>query len=285
MARDHHQLVPERLRSLTRWAGRGYRRVEHALRNARSSPQHAPLFVLGNQKSGTSAIAALLGRACGLSVAVDMLMEVNRPRFHRVPSGELPFADYVHANRWEFSHDVVKEPNLTFLYQELAEAFPDSRMIFILRDPRDNLRSLLNGIEIPGDLPRLEARYTEHLNAGWKLVLDGSWCGIEGEHYVDQLAARWNRCAETYLENREKLALCRYEDFRADKLGELARLAEAVGRPVVRDVSGEVDRQYQTRGDTNVGWEEFFGPNLARIESVCAEGMRALGYSSREGGS
>lgn len=280
MSADRHELVPEALRPLSRWLGRGYRRAQHALRNMLSKPQTAPVFVLGNQKSGTSAIAALLARACGRSVALDMLMEVNRPLFQRVPSGALSFADYVHANRWEFSHDIVKEPNLTFLYPELARAFPDSRVVFILRDPRDNIRSLLDGIGIPGDLARLQARHTEPLNAGWRLVLDGSWCGIEGEHYIDQLAARWNRCAEIYCANREKLVLCRYEDFRSDKLGEVTRLAGAVGLAIEHDVSGEVDRQYQTRGNRSVSWEEFFGSeNLARIEVSCESGIREFGYS------
>jgi hypothetical protein len=35
--------------------------------------------VLGAQKSGISAIAALSARACDLSVSIDMLVEIERP--------------------------------------------------------------------------------------------------------------------------------------------------------------------------------------------------------------
>jgi hypothetical protein len=277
--RDHHSGVPPLLRPLSRRVGRGYRRVEHTLRNARSTPHEAPIFVLGNQKSGTSAIAALLGRACGLDVSLDMLMEVGRPRIQEVPAGSLSLDAYIRLNRWEFSHALVKEPNLTFLYPQLAAAFPRSRFVFIARDPRDNIRSLLNAIRIPGDLARLEDRQTRELAPGWALVLDGRWCGVEGEHYIDQLAARWVRCIDIYLESRDAQTLCRYEDFLADKLGELTRVALALGQPVVSDVAAEVDRQFQTRGDRSVAWEAFFGPeHLSRIERICADGMRKLGY-------
>ena len=124
MTTSIHELVPHRLRPLSRSAGRLYRRAKHALRNVLSSPRPAPIFVLGNQKSGTTAMAALLGRACGLSVSLDMLMEVSRPIFQRVPSGELPFSEYIRRNRWEYSHEIVKEPNLTLLYAQLADACP-----------------------------------------------------------------------------------------------------------------------------------------------------------------
>jgi hypothetical protein len=243
----------------------------------------APIFVLGNQRSGTSAIAGLLGRTCGLSVALDMLMEVSRPRIDLVTRGALTFGAWVHENRWEFSHDVVKEPNLTFLVPELVRAFPKSRVVFIVRDPRDNIRSLLNAMGIPGDLEALEKARTRGLYPGWSLVLDGHWCGIECENYIDQLAARWAHATARYLERREEFILCRYEDFRADKLGELTRLAEALERPVVNDVSEELDRQFQVRGDRDAQWDEFFGTaNLARIGRICAEGMQALGYEAAQ---
>ena len=117
------------------------------------------------------------------------------------------------------------------------------------------------------------------MNPGWELVLDGRWLGIEGDHWVEQLAGRWVHCANVYRASPESFVLCRYEDFVADKLGELRRLATAVGQEVVADVSAELDVAFQPSGDRNVGWLEFFGEeNLARIERVCGETRAALGY-------
>ncbi|MFW5993131.1 MAG: hypothetical protein ACOCPO_03245 [Desulfohalobiaceae bacterium] len=49
------------------------RRAYLYLRNltATSSLQQEPIFVLGNQKSGTSAVAGLLGEMAGESVTID----------------------------------------------------------------------------------------------------------------------------------------------------------------------------------------------------------------------
>ena len=276
---DLHAGVPGWMRPATRWAGRHFRRTQHGVRSALATVHPEPLFVLGNQKSGTSAIAALLARSCGLSVSLDMLQETWRPIFQSVVSGALSFDDYIRVHRWEFSHEIVKEPNLTLLVPQIVERFPASPVVFVLRDPRDNLRSLLNGLAIPGDLSALEEGHRGRVNPGWELVLDGRWLGIEGAHYIDQLAGRWVYCANVYSENASRMQLCRYEDFRDDKLGELQRLAGAVGRPVVADVSDELEVPFQPAGDRQVGWEEFFGTeNLARIDRICGAAMEALGY-------
>ncbi len=274
-----HQRVPGELWRFTFGAGRIYRRVEHALRSVLARENPRPVFVLGNQKSGTTAIAALLGRACGLSVSLDMLQETNFPCFHRVIEGKLSFERYRRRNRFEFSHEIVKEPNLTLLYPFLAEAFPGSEMVFVVRDPRDNIRSQLNRLQIPGDLPGLEAAYRQRLNAGWKLVVDGRWLGIEGDHYVDQLAGRWLHCVRIYRQAADRMRLVRYEDFMADKLGELGRLAADLELPVIEDVRDALDRDFQPRGQRGADWRDFFGAeNLARIEKICAEEMDSLGY-------
>jgi hypothetical protein len=260
--------------------GRHYRRLQHRVRSELSQVHPDPVFVLGNQKSGTSAVAGLLARTCGLTASLDMLQETTRPIFQRVVRGEMPFDDYVRANRFEFSHGVVKEPNLTLLQPQIAARFPDAPTVFVLRDPRDNLRSLLNALRIPGDLDALGSEHRGLVNAGWDLVLDGRWLGIEGDHYIEQLAGRWVYCANVYRENAASMQLCRYEDFVADKLAELSRLAAAVGRNVTTDVSDSLDLVFQPAGDRGVGWQTFFGTeNLARIERICGEAMEPLGYS------
>ena len=276
---DHHRRVPALLRPFSRAVGRQFRFLQHRTRSALAKVNPEPVFVLGNQKSGTSAIAGLLARACGLSVSLDMLQETRRPIYPRVVSGELSFDDYVRIHRFEFSLDVVKEPNLTLLYPQIVKRFSASPAVFVLRDPRDNIRSLLNSLAIPGDLASLESRHKGRVNAGWELVLDGRWLGIEGEHYIEQLAGRWCYCANVYRENAAILLLSRYEDFVADKLGELRRLADALGLAVVADVSGELERAFQPAGNRDVTWETFFGAdNLATIERVCGDSMEGLGY-------
>ena len=64
----------------------------------------------------------------GWAVRIDRHADGSRSSvFHPIPSGEVTFRDYVRRNRWEFSHDIVKEPNLPFLYPQVRETFPGGR--------------------------------------------------------------------------------------------------------------------------------------------------------------
>jgi hypothetical protein len=75
------------------------------------------------------------------------------------------------------------------------------------------------------------------------------------------------------------MVLIKYEDFMKDKAATIMGLARALGRQPRHDISDKVDVQYQSRGDRDVKWVDFFGPNnLARLERICAVRMAAFGY-------
>lgn len=239
-----------------------------------------PIFMLGNQKSGTSAIAALLADLTGVSVTIDIpgICEPVQPRLH---NNKLSFAKFVAANKYDFSKDIIKEPSLTFLYNELMPHFPEGKVVFIIRHPVDNIRSILNRLNLPGDLDQLGKKELKKLRSApydWTRVVDGRWLGIECHNYIEQLAERWNLAADIYLKHSENMVLMRYEDFRADKIGELSLLAEKLGLEPTHDIEDKVNIQYQPAGK-NVDKIDFFGEdNLARIENICAERMKSFSY-------
>lgn len=272
------------LRRLLMRAGRGPRR----LLEAAIERQPAALFVLGNQKSGTTAIAALLAELTARSVTLDLDWARAQAPFQRLQRGELGFAGFLRANRLELGRCVVKEPTFTFFVPELRAAFPAARFVFVLRDPRDNIRSILDRLGLPGDRRRLDPAAVEHLPLGWRQVLDATWLGrAPGDQpgdrsgdYIEALAARWNACAEVYVRHAGSMILVRYEDFKADKLGSLEVLANSLGWPPRRDVRGSLDRPFQPRGNAAASWPAFFGANLSRIEDLCGPHMRDLGYGA-----
>ena len=237
-----------------------------------------PVIVLGNQKAGTTAIAALLAQRAGLPATLDF--RYLSPTWLRdVHDGTVDVRSFVGRYRLDFSRPVVKEPHLSLLHPALAATVPGARFVMIVRDPRDNIRSILDRLGLPGHLGRLGPDWDRNVNELWRLVVDGRWAGIGGQTYVESLAARWSRIADAYLDRPDSFALVRYEDFLADKEGAVTDLAVRLRLPLRNSVADAVDTQYQPRGNRAVGWSEFFGPdNLALIEGTCGDRLAALGY-------
>lgn len=234
------------------------------------------VFVFGNQKSGTTAISALLSNLGKLSATLD-IMTFTVEEQDMLHERRLLFKDFVKKHKKEFSNELIKEPALTFLYEEVKNCFTLSRGMFIIRDPRENIRSILNRVKVRGDMHKIDN--FDKLPNAWQRIIDNRWMGMEYDHYIDSLAARWNRAANVYLEHADDMILVRYEDFMADKVGVIEQTAAKLGIEKRNDISGKVDIQYQPRGDRNISWLVFFGEeNLKRITDICGEHMKHFGY-------
>ncbi|HEX7065258.1 MAG TPA: sulfotransferase [Bacillales bacterium] len=248
----------------------------------RSTVYPNPIIVLGNQKSGTSAIAALLAELTGLSVTIDLL-EIREPVQGKLHRGELSFSEFVNRNKYDFSKEIIKEPSLTFLVEDLDRYFPETKKVFIIRDPRDNIRSILNRVKIPGDLKQLgheEEKQLKRAPLDWKRVIDSRWLGIEGENYIEWMAERWNLAVDIYKKHEEEMILVRYEDFVKDKVAHIEQLAQTLGLPKINGIEDKVDIQYQPAGNQRVNKVDFFGEeNLMKIENLCGTRMKEFGYA------
>lgn len=239
--------------------------------------EERPIFVLGNHKAGTTVIAALLGELSGLPVSLELKRQIHRSQFEQVYSGQLSMEDFVERNRVAFSRRIIKENQLLFLFEALHRRFPEGQFIGIIRDPRDNIRSILNRLDIPGDGDRSFRELS--VGRAWRHVIDNSWLDINCEHYIEQLAHRWNRAAEVHLANRQRMPLVQYEKFSANKREVLVEVAEQLGIPHDNDITPWLDVQYQPRGDRRISWPEFFGrDNLDRIETICRHRMSQFEY-------
>lgn len=242
-----------------------------------STINRSPIIILGNQKSCTSAITHLIADYGGLTKTVD-IPESWWPTLEELLDGTLPLKDFARKYSFYFSRDVIKEPNLTFLFDQLSRIHPGAKFVFVIRDPRSNIRSLLNRISVPGNLPRMDEDEVHAIPADWRPVFDAALWDLPDGNYVEILARRWVRAARVYLDHQDRIHLVRYEDFNADKLQTIEKLAQKLGVSSQRDITDQLDVQFQPKGNKSISWEVFFEENLERIEDICSREMAELGY-------
>ena len=250
-------------------------------RHYTSSVNPAPILIFGNQKSGTSAITALLGEATRSSYTIDVYCHYLGLEKEML-QGKIETRKLLEIVRYHFSKVIIKDPGFIFFYEELNSHFPESKKVFIYRDPRQNIRSILNRLNLPGHFHDLDQGSWEKLEAkfpGWYLVLEGSLAGHKGKTYIETLALRWRRVMETYFNNKIDFVPIRYESFLSDKIGMIAHLAELLGLEVKENISPLKDLQFQPKGNKNISLEAFFGSkNLRIIEEICGKIMIDVGY-------
>jgi len=240
------------------------------------------VIITGMPKSGTTAIARLLGAATGQSVCSDP--------FYRLSQMKVDFRDKLFANQlslktlWRryrrvFSGTIVKDPNFVLLLPQIREMLPDAQIVFIIRDPRDNIRSILNRLDLPGRTQVGDHELAE-LPIGWRNLLGGRNPDISGNDCVEVLAGRWRMAAEVLREYQKFCVDIRYEYFRENKSAAIFQLAKQLGYSDFLSIDHLVDVQYQPKGDSTVSWDDFFGETqLEVIERVTAPLLQEYGYA------
>lgn len=241
------------------------------------------VFVLGNQKSGTSAISALLGMMTNSSVAIDFSTDrVSAVQLVRMRKLSVQALFELDIDRIK-ACSVLKEPHLTFLYEDLRLSYPRAQFVFVVRDPADNIRSICDRLRIETkDL--LSPIFTFNLSAtfkpnpGWELVFYDET--LYPEHFyslcvLELLAHRWKMAAQVYLSNRESMELVRYEDFLKDKEATITNLVNSLGMTPRRSIRAQMDKQFQPRGGRHLSITQR---HRAIISKIASREMRLLGY-------
>jgi hypothetical protein len=166
----------------------------------------------------------------------------------------------------------IKEPNGSIGAPLLGEAFPESRMILLVRDPRDVVSSAM------------AAQKKGSWGEGWR-ANGGSDSLADTD--PDEFARQWANMYTVSLGNARKAykahkgprAVVRYEDLRADTLETMRRLYSTLDIPVgEQELAGVVQRHAWEnvpenkkgpdkphRKATPGGWKEDLTPEQARI--------------------
>lgn len=265
-----------------------HKKIKNHINRLFLTPDKVKLVVLGNQKSGTTVIAALLSEISDIAMSNDPLYMMDwgtgqtAQELIANPEGLQALCD--HRPEY-FSQKIIKDPDFVFIYPSLRKMYTSARFVFVVRDPRDTIRSICNRLALDGRLENVlpKAADMKGGNHHWELILSGRLPPLhtrkDGLGFIEHLAHRWNCAVQIYLENKADMLLVKYEDFLRNKEGFIKQLAGELDIPDRCSIADKVNIQYQPKGNPNVRWLEFFGENnLASIENICAEFLPVFGY-------
>lgn len=162
---------------------------------------------------------------------------------------------------------VIKDPWGSIGAPLLMEALPESRMIFLVRDPRDVVASILHVTflrETPST-PRWQKAEEQ----------TDDFVREEAEFYLGSIS----RTRQAYEAHEGRKALVRYEDLKADTLGTMKRIYSALEIPADE---GELAKAVEKRSLENIpedkkgegtvrrrgtsgGWREDLTPEQVEI--------------------
>lgn len=121
---------------------------------------------------------------------------------------------------------VVKEPNGSEGAPLLMEALPESRMLFIVRDPRDVVSSMRDA--------RRQGGWQYESSSGNRR--SARQADIDSEQSIRQLARHYQqnvgKAKEAYDAHRGRKSFVRYEELNTDTLDTMKRICSELGLPV-----------------------------------------------------
>ena len=194
---------------------------------------------------------------------------------------------------------IVKEPNGSLSAPLILEAFPESRLIFLMRDSRDVVASLLDAAKEESwyGYNRYEASVAEALWSGNLTTLEHR----SEEEFIEQLAKNYmtniGAVKAAYDKHPDALkVMVRYEDLRNDPLKHIVRICDTLQIQVDKSQLEQAVKKHSWenvpddkkgfgkhhRKATPGGWQEDLTPEQATmIERITAPILHE--YYPREG--
>jgi LPS sulfotransferase NodH len=124
-----------------------------------------------------------------------------------------------------------KTPKNALRVPFLLEVFPDAQFIFLQRDPRANLSSMMQAWRAKG---WVTYRGLPGWPGPWSLLLPPGYERLQGKPLEEVVAYQWRVANETILDDleavpRERWTSARYEDLVADPRAEVVKLLAFMG--------------------------------------------------------
>lgn len=296
LTRIYSRLIGERERA---YLELGRLRSRVAGRDARDIDPGRMVWIFGSGRSGSTWLRSMMGELDGARVWEEPMVGRLFGEFYaRAPKDNLRSADFVMGTPirkgWISSirnfvldgarysnprlgageYLVIKEPNGSVGAPLLMEALPESRMILLVRDPRDVVASVLDAAREGGWLYESREGRTG-ARRGKTARRPNSYVRERARVYRRGVESAWR----AYDAHEGPKVLVRYEDLRADTPGEMKRIYAILGIPadeaqLRRAVEkhswenvpeGEKGRGKFYRKGTPGGWREDLTPRQVEV--------------------
>lgn len=212
-----------------------------------------PVFVVSSPRAGSSLLYETLARARDLTTiggeshqVIESIVGL-RPQDHEWSSNRLVAEDAtpravaaLHAGLVASLRDrdgevppggpvrvLEKTPKNSLRVPFLAAAFPDSRFVYLYRDPRETVSSMLDAWRSGRFVtyPRLPGWH----GPPWSLLLTPGWRDLNGRALADVVTAQWSTATTVLLDDLEALdperwCVASYGRLVADPQAEMERL-------------------------------------------------------------
>lgn len=184
-----------------------------------------------------------------------------------------------------------KTPNNCLRIPFLRALFPDAKFLFLRRDGRPNVSSLMDGWNLEGQFESYEVplpvRVGGYAGKKWCFLLPPGWRDLVDQPLEVVCAEQWKACMEAVLAELPRLradgAVCElsYEDLTGAPRETLTRVLGFLGLPAEEEVVPSDDRlpviNARTPPDPDK-WRKRNGPAVERILPRIEAVQRALGY-------
>jgi len=265
-----------------------------------------PIFIIGAPRSGTSLLYALLRSSSRLAHWPGEAHEVWEADYHPAlrgwssnvlgPDDLTPSAATRIRRRFFLTAGgrarlIDKTPRNSLRVGFVDALFPDAHYLFLKRDGRDNVNSLINAWRTPRY--RTYRLPTPHLIPGadpawWKFVLYPGWEQDASGPLELVSAKQWTASNDRALESSkaiepERWTSVRYEDLVAGPVACVEALAARLELPFEEEMKRRAASASTTLINTVTPpergkWKRENPDEIGRILSVIEPTMRALGY-------
>ncbi len=150
-------------------------------------------------------------------------------------AGERPYQELAAEERPDAVRFLEKTPKNALRIPFLDALFPDALFVFLHRDPRPNISSLIDGWRSGRFVTYRELPGWKH--GDWSFLLTPGWRELDGKPVEEIAAAQWRQANEAVMDAleslpRERWCSLSYEQFIADPAHAVRALAEFAGLAV-----------------------------------------------------